>query len=217
MTFEQCDNCGKRTGHKRALGWGTFFMVLLTFGFWLLAIPLYPVRCIACGATPKTKASDWLWLILPLIFLLWVVSSSQQRVATSTCPVDSAQVGKWFVTIPELYPGICAARVSNSQGAELTLIPAKGIKERAWADFRVPDSLVGFRGEITLRVGKSVAGPLLIAGGVASLAVSDEVLAELQRGETVTLAYKADRGTNETITFASEGAPKTIARAMKYW
>ena len=46
-----CPNCGKRSGFKRALGFGTFFMVLLTFGLWLFMIPFYPARCINCGET----------------------------------------------------------------------------------------------------------------------------------------------------------------------
>jgi hypothetical protein len=50
-----CPNCGKRSGFKRALGFGTFFMVLITFGLWLLMIPFYPVRCINCGLT-RTSA-----------------------------------------------------------------------------------------------------------------------------------------------------------------
>jgi hypothetical protein len=33
------------------LGWGTFFMVILTAGFWLLTIPFYPKRCTTCGCT----------------------------------------------------------------------------------------------------------------------------------------------------------------------
>ena len=49
MQMIQCPNCGKLTGFKRALGFGTFFMVLLTCGLWLLVIPFYPVRCINCG------------------------------------------------------------------------------------------------------------------------------------------------------------------------
>ncbi|MGA2742662.1 MAG: hypothetical protein ABSG65_35140 [Bryobacteraceae bacterium] len=46
-----CPNCGKRSGFKRALGFGTFFMVVITFGLWLFMIPLYPARCINCGET----------------------------------------------------------------------------------------------------------------------------------------------------------------------
>ena len=46
-----CPNCGQLRGFKRALGFGTLFMVLITFGLWLLMIPLYPARCIACGLT----------------------------------------------------------------------------------------------------------------------------------------------------------------------
>jgi hypothetical protein len=52
MRVSFCSNCGKETGHQRKLGFGTFFAVVLTAGFWLLAIPLYPKRCIICGTTP---------------------------------------------------------------------------------------------------------------------------------------------------------------------
>jgi osmotically-inducible protein OsmY len=51
MQMLLCPNCGKLTGFKRALGFGTFFMVLLTAGLWLLVIPFYPARCITCGLT----------------------------------------------------------------------------------------------------------------------------------------------------------------------
>jgi len=51
MQMIECPNCGKLTGFKRSLGFGTFFMVVLTCGFWLLAIPFYPMRCISCGLT----------------------------------------------------------------------------------------------------------------------------------------------------------------------
>ena len=51
MELIYCPNCGKRSGFKRALGFGTFFAVLITCGLWLLVIPFYPVRCINCGMT----------------------------------------------------------------------------------------------------------------------------------------------------------------------
>lgn len=47
-----CASCTRATGHKRALGWGTFFAVVLTGGFWLLAIPFYQKRCMICGSLP---------------------------------------------------------------------------------------------------------------------------------------------------------------------
>jgi hypothetical protein len=58
MEMNFCPNCGKRTGYKRALGFGTFFALLLTAGFWLLALPFYPKRCIACGLS-KTESVPW--------------------------------------------------------------------------------------------------------------------------------------------------------------
>jgi len=49
MEILECPSCQRNTGFKRALGFGTFFMVLITFGFWILAIPFYPLRCSICG------------------------------------------------------------------------------------------------------------------------------------------------------------------------
>ena len=49
MIFKYCPNCKTDRGFKRNLGWGTFFAAVLTLGFWILAIPFYPVRCISCG------------------------------------------------------------------------------------------------------------------------------------------------------------------------
>ncbi len=56
-----CSNCQKARGHKRALGWGTFFMVVLTLGLWILVIPFYPKRCMICGQ----KYTVNLWTALP--------------------------------------------------------------------------------------------------------------------------------------------------------
>jgi len=49
MEYSYCPNCRKKTGHKRALGWGTFFGGIFTLGASTLAIPFYPTRCIICG------------------------------------------------------------------------------------------------------------------------------------------------------------------------
>ena len=46
-----CLDCGKKTGHKRSLGFGTYFAVLVTGGLWLLVVPAYPSRCIVCGSS----------------------------------------------------------------------------------------------------------------------------------------------------------------------
>jgi hypothetical protein len=65
MQMIYCPNCGKLTGFKRALGFGTFFMVLLTCGLWLLVIPFYPARCINCGLTRGSAVTHnfrvWFW------------------------------------------------------------------------------------------------------------------------------------------------------------
>ena len=61
MDFCYCPTCGKNTGHKRALGWGTFFAVIITGGFWILDIPFYPKRCIVCGSEMRgeKKKENW--------------------------------------------------------------------------------------------------------------------------------------------------------------
>ncbi len=51
MHVTHCYVCNRQSGFARRLGWGTFFMVILTAGFWLLTIPFYPKRCTTCGCT----------------------------------------------------------------------------------------------------------------------------------------------------------------------
>jgi hypothetical protein len=48
MRYLYCGNCHKKSGYKRAFGWGTFFAVVLTFGLFLV-MPFYPLRCMNCG------------------------------------------------------------------------------------------------------------------------------------------------------------------------
>lgn len=70
MRMEQCSNCDKTTGHKRALGWGTLFAVILTAGLWLIAIPFYPTRCVACGAPGERQWAKNILLMLGIAMLL---------------------------------------------------------------------------------------------------------------------------------------------------
>lgn len=49
MKEAYCDTCQAQRGFKRAFGWGTFFAMLCTLGWWLLVLPFYPLRCIVCG------------------------------------------------------------------------------------------------------------------------------------------------------------------------
>jgi hypothetical protein len=55
MEYSYCPNCKKMTGHKRALGWGTYFGAALTFGTSLGAVPFYPKRCIVCGNAKREE------------------------------------------------------------------------------------------------------------------------------------------------------------------
>ena len=86
MQTAHCPNCGKNTGHKRALGAGIIFRTFLTGGLSLLAMPVYGKRCIICGltveeATPlqitgnasvSDQAQGWL-VLLGVLFLLVLV------------------------------------------------------------------------------------------------------------------------------------------------
>jgi hypothetical protein len=51
MQMLHCPSCERNTGFKRSLGLMTLLAVLLSFGLWLLLIPLYPARCVVCGTT----------------------------------------------------------------------------------------------------------------------------------------------------------------------
>ena len=83
MIIAYCKNCGKPTGHKRTLGVGTLVGGALTFGASLLAIPLYPKRCVVCGLS----------------------TSESEQVAYASSPASSSQVTKadkfqgWIVLV----------------------------------------------------------------------------------------------------------------------
>lgn len=73
MNCYHCPNCNKVTGHKRALGIGTLFIVFLTAGFWLLFIPLYPKRCIICGDEESESGPLAIITVVIAIFLAFIV------------------------------------------------------------------------------------------------------------------------------------------------
>jgi hypothetical protein len=84
MYMAYCPNCKKETGHKRYLGFGTLFAVILTGGLWLIAILFYPTRCIACGGWRRGKPGDLnnqivgylsvLAIFLVIYLFYWLVS-----------------------------------------------------------------------------------------------------------------------------------------------
>jgi membrane-bound metal-dependent hydrolase YbcI (DUF457 family) len=86
-----CQNCNSKRGFKRSLGIGTFLMVLITFGFWLLFIPLYPKRCLVCGqtkgaaleATGRSHVGITVALIGVIVLLFFLYGASQQTSLTS--------------------------------------------------------------------------------------------------------------------------------------
>ena len=76
MQMIYCPNCQKNTGFKRVLGFGTFFMVLISCGLWLFVIPFYPARCITCGLTRRTAIftamPKWVQVTMGLVVLAFL-------------------------------------------------------------------------------------------------------------------------------------------------
>jgi hypothetical protein len=91
MQMIYCPNCQKRTGFRRGLGFGTLFMVVITFGLWLLVIPLYPARCMACGLERK----EALWTNL---YAWWESRTMGQKV------VAGLMLASLVTTILVLFP-----------------------------------------------------------------------------------------------------------------
>lgn len=56
MHSKFCPICHERTPHKRQFGIGTLILFIVTCGFWLLAMPFYPVRCGRCGGGSLAQA-----------------------------------------------------------------------------------------------------------------------------------------------------------------
>lgn len=113
-----CPNCQKLTGYKRAIGFGTFFAVVLTAGLWLLALPFYPKRCIVCGLA-KSESVPWYrtWRVVVFPLLLYVgivvVVEASRDQQTHRPPIVK---GPAYNEIAE--PGATAAQVSNETAPE---------------------------------------------------------------------------------------------------
>ncbi|MGD0293361.1 MAG: hypothetical protein ABSB30_05860 [Terracidiphilus sp.] len=95
MQMIQCPNCGKLTGFKRNLGFGTIIMIVLTAGFWIFILPFYPLRCIVCGlnrGSIPTKSSR-LNALFPLIVVVVIIAIAvlSHTPETGTTTHDVAQ------------------------------------------------------------------------------------------------------------------------------
>lgn len=134
MQMIQCPNCGKMTGFKRDLGFGTFFLVVITCGLWLLAILFYPLRCITCGLTSSAARGSRgvLTLVFTLILavMVGVLTYSGKRHDSATAYIDNSPTGldaksDVSVPVPHIYTvAQISAHMNNiSTGTDLT---AKG-------------------------------------------------------------------------------------------
>lgn len=132
-----CPNCNKRTGFKRALGFGTLFMVVITLGFWLLVIPLYPARCMNCGlargsafwenlgTNPReaVTASSIIGILI-VIFIVWMVFSDHTQTTDSRemTLAESGQATDIHVSEPAASASK-AAPAADGDSHELRLVP----------------------------------------------------------------------------------------------
>jgi hypothetical protein len=98
MISAHCASCQRVTGHKRALGWGTFFAAVLTLGVWLFAIPFYSKRCMICGtmaprAEKSLKRTKGLLLILvAIVVLLWLIGKANVYQSPTTRTAETVIV-----------------------------------------------------------------------------------------------------------------------------
>lgn len=58
MTY-YCKTCERKTNVKRHFGLGTFIMILITSGVWILALPFYWKRCVFCKGIDIDYQFDW--------------------------------------------------------------------------------------------------------------------------------------------------------------
>jgi hypothetical protein len=100
MHMIYCPNCNKNMGFKRTFGFGTLFAVVITGGFWLLALFFYPEHGIACGFNeedrPEVRARNKTFFgviigIVGIAFLLITIASffSSAHASHSDAPATS--------------------------------------------------------------------------------------------------------------------------------
>jgi hypothetical protein len=102
MISAPCASCQRVTGHKRALGWGTFFAVVCTYGAWLFALPFYSKRCMICGTlAPKAQASlertkGLLLILFAVLVLVWLMGKA------SVYPSPTTRTAETVIVPPKL-------------------------------------------------------------------------------------------------------------------
>ena len=55
MAIKYCALCERKVDSKRKIGVGTLILILITAGFWILAMPFYRQRCPICSGTALHK------------------------------------------------------------------------------------------------------------------------------------------------------------------
>jgi hypothetical protein len=112
------------------LGFGTFFMVLITFGLWLFVIPFYPKRCAVCGCVRSAtnikeglaQRSPWEIIGLVAVLLVILVAVFSNNAEDKATPIaDSAAVSSESTPINNSGPvsnDIASANVETSSHVE---------------------------------------------------------------------------------------------------
>jgi hypothetical protein len=114
MQIAYCANCGKVTGHKRALGAGTVLGAFVTGGASLAAVPFYGKRCIICGLTVE-QATSRQDVGMPMPRQTEITPDSQQN-SESVSTRDQAT--GWLVLLGVVvFIAICWASIANAPSA----------------------------------------------------------------------------------------------------
>ena len=54
MTIKFCALCERNIDPKRKIGVGSLILIIITAGFWILALPFYNKRCPICNGSGST-------------------------------------------------------------------------------------------------------------------------------------------------------------------
>jgi hypothetical protein len=172
MQMIDCPNCQKRTGFKRAVGVGTFLMVILTCGLWLFVIPFYPARCITCGLPRREALPPWRQAPLIIVAGIALVSFVALVTGTKQQPPELAPIvkGPQYNEVPISVPTIPESVVAPNA------ISPSAPSERSPVSASAPAMITDESAEHTFREDGRVYSVALIAA--THLSIEAEVLAQ---------------------------------------
>lgn len=145
MNTRLCQNCGRRTWHKRHIGAGTVIAALLTGGLSLWLIPFYPARCAVCGHAPGVSARGFGLLVLGLVLPALLISvyatlssgrksGSRMHAATRQRIAASRAAPLATKSLPKLSYDAHMARLHRQSASEAAMTPEAKVWMRCAKD-----------------------------------------------------------------------------------